>query len=106
MPRLHCFLLAGLLALAAASARAADGFELRSGDRVVFLGSAVVEREQLAGYWETALTSAFPDRDVTFRNLGWSGDTVWGEARASFDTQREGYQRLLDRTRACKPTVI
>jgi lysophospholipase L1-like esterase len=106
MPRLPWFLLAGLLALPAAPARAADRFELQPGDRVVFLGSTFIEREQLTGYWETALTSAFPDRDVTFRNLGWSGDTVWGEARASFDTAREGYQRLLERTRACKPTVI
>ncbi len=106
MPRLPCFLLAGLLALPASPDRAADRFELQNGDRVVFLGSTVVEREQEYGYWETALTSAFPDHDVTFRNLGWSGDTVWGEARASFDTAREGYQRLLERTRSCNPTVI
>jgi lysophospholipase L1-like esterase len=81
-------------------------FELTRGDRVVLLGSTVVEREQRYGYWETALAIRWADQDVTFRNLGWSGDTVWGEARAGFDTAREGYQRLLEETRAVKPTII
>jgi lysophospholipase L1-like esterase len=89
-----------------AAARAAERFELRDGDRVALLGSTVIEREQRYGYWETALTSRYPDRNIVFRNLGWSGDTVWGEARAAFDTPREGYQRLLAATRAVKPTVI
>ncbi len=97
--------LACLVALAPTAA-ADDGFELLDGDRVVFLGSTVVEREQRYGYWETALTAATPERNVTFRNLGWSGDTVWGEARASFDTPKEGYKRLVDLTLSQKPTVI
>ena len=71
-------------------ARAADPFELKDGDRVVFVGNTLIEREQRYGYWETMLTSHFPDRRVTFRNLGWSGDTVFGDARAGFETQVEG----------------
>ncbi len=89
-----------------APAGAAERLELKDGDRVVLIGGTLIEREQRYGYWETALTAAFPDRDVTFRNLGWSGDTVWGEARAGFDTPREGYQRLVRQTLALKPTVI
>jgi lysophospholipase L1-like esterase len=95
-----------LLTLASAPAPAAERFELRDGDRVALIGSTVIEREQRYGYWETALTSRYPDRNLTFRNLGWSGDTVWGEARAGFDTPKEGYRRLLDATFAVKPTVI
>ena len=34
---------------------AAPPFELQDGDRVVWIGSAVAEREQKYGYWETAL---------------------------------------------------
>jgi lysophospholipase L1-like esterase len=95
-----------LLALAVFPAAAADDFKLVDGDRVVLLGNTLIEREQRYGYWETALTSRWPDRNVTFRNLGWSGDTVWGESRAGFDTLAQGYQRLLDHTLALKPTVI
>jgi lysophospholipase L1-like esterase len=96
------------LALFPAPVPAAERFELRDGDRVALVGSTVIEREQRYGYWETALTSRYPDRNVTFRNLGWSGDTVWGEARIGFDLDRPqlGYQRLLDAVRAVKPTVI
>jgi lysophospholipase L1-like esterase len=85
---------------------AAEPFELRDGDRVVLLGSTLIEREQRYGYWETALTLLHPDRNITFRNLGWSGDTVWGEARAGFDTPKEGYRRLLEQTFSVQPTVI
>jgi lysophospholipase L1-like esterase len=92
--------------LAPAAAHAADPFELKDGDRVVFVGSTLIESEQRTGYWETMLTSHFPDRNVTFRNLGWSGDTVFGDARAGFETQVEGYRRLKEHVLALKPTVI
>jgi lysophospholipase L1-like esterase len=94
------------LALVSVAAGAAEPFELRDGDRVALVGSTVIEREQRSGYWETMLTKRYPDRNITFRNLGWSGDTIWGEARAAFDTPREGYKRLVDATLAVKPTVI
>src|SRR4051812_22703494 len=66
-------------------ALAAEKFELRQGDRVVLLGGTLIEREQRYGYWEAALTARYPDRDITFRNLGWSGDTVFAESRGVFD---------------------
>jgi lysophospholipase L1-like esterase len=87
-------------------ARAEEKFTLRDGDRVVFVGSTLIEREQRYGYWETALTRRYPDKSITFRNLGWSGDTVFGDARAGFDTPVQGYQRLKDHVLALKPTVI
>ena len=86
--------------------RAADQFEFADGDRVVLVGSTLVEREQRYGYWETALTARYPNRDVTFRNLGWSGDTVFGEARAGFGSVADGFRHLKDHVLALKPTVI
>jgi lysophospholipase L1-like esterase len=94
------------LALGAGSARAADAFRLVEGDRVVLVGSTLIEREQRYGYWETALTRRYPDKSITFRNLGWSGDTVFGDARAGFETAVEGYRRLTEHVLALKPTVI
>lgn len=68
-----------LVTLVPLSVQAADAFALREGDRVVLIGSTLIEREQRYGYWETALTERYPG--VTFRNLGWSGDTVFGTAQ-------------------------
>ncbi len=83
-----------------------NAFDFRDQERIVVVGSTLIEREQRYGYWEAALTAALGDKSMTLRNLGWSGDTVWGEARAGFDSPAEGYQRLVDQVRAEKPTII
>ncbi|MFQ5734490.1 MAG: SGNH/GDSL hydrolase family protein, partial [Planctomycetaceae bacterium] len=81
-------------------------FELKDGDRVVFLGNTLIERAQKCGYWETMLTARYPNRKIIFRNLGWDGDTVWAESRGLFDTPAKGYARLLAHVGRIKPTVI
>ena len=81
-------------------------FQLRSGDRVTLLGDGFIERLQQSGYLETVLTSRLPQLNVTFRNLGWSGDNVWGEARAVFGAQPQGFERLLSDLKLTDPTVI
>jgi lysophospholipase L1-like esterase len=96
----------GIIFLAVCPAGAAEPFELRDGDRVVLVGSTLIEREQRYGYWETALTWRYPDKSIIFRNLGWSGDTVFGDARAGFGTQADGYRQLKEHVLALKPTVI
>lgn len=80
--------------------------EFRDGDRVVLLGGTFVERLQWHDYLETLLTTAFPDRHVTFRNLGWSADTVWGDSRAVFGSQNDGFARLVKDVTEAKPTVV
>lgn len=84
----------------------AAGWQLRDGDRVVLLGGTFVEREGQFGCLETTLTAAFADRAVTFRNLGWSGDTVWAESRGIFDPPAAGYQRMVKLVEELQPTVI
>ena len=85
-----------------ARAAAPEPFELKDGDRVLFIGDTFFEREVDYGHIETRLTAAFPDRNITFRNLGWSGDTVWGEARARFGTAADGFQHLKEHVLALK----
>ena len=102
--RLPAFFAAALLLVSAA--RPAEPFAFQDGDRVVWLGNTLIEREQQTGYWETALVSRFPNTSLTFRNLGWSGDTVFGEAWASFDPVPVGFRRLRDHVLALKPTVL
>src|SRR4051812_40710825 len=75
----------GAASIENASEETTGRFELLDGDRVVFLGDTFIEREQAFGYVEARLTLEFPNRNVTFRNLGWSADTVLGRSRASFD---------------------
>ena len=84
----------------------AEEFAFKDGDRVVLLGSTLIEREQRYGYWESALTSAFPKKQLTIRNLGWSGDTVFGIARAGFGSQADGFKHLKEHVEAIKPNVI
>lgn len=81
-------------------------FELVDGDRVIFLGNTLVERAQNNDFWETALATRWPDRKITFRNLGWSGDTVFGHARAGFGDVAAGFAALRDEVLRAKPTVL
>ncbi|MEQ9437888.1 MAG: SGNH/GDSL hydrolase family protein [Cyclobacteriaceae bacterium] len=81
-------------------------FELKDGDRVVFLGNSLFEFDQQYGYIEFALTSRWPDRAITFRNLGWTGDTVFGDARSYFTSPPSAYELLIQQITKAQPTVV
>jgi len=81
-------------------------FELVDGDRVVFIGNSFFERDLRYNHLETALAARWPSRNVVFRNLGWDGDTVWGEARAEFGSAADGFNSLSKHVADLKPTVI
>src|SRR6476469_870595 len=110
-PLLTCAVLL-LLATASRAAEGAFKLELRDGDRVVFLGGALIEHEQEGGYIETMLTTRFPHQNMTFRNLGYSGDTVSGDARglctgwSTFESPEQGLNRLRKIFREISPTVL
>jgi lysophospholipase L1-like esterase len=100
------WILAALSALAPAATAQDAVVELRKGDRIAFLGDSFFEREYRFGLIETALTLAHPEKGLTFRSLGWTGDTVWGEARAYFGKPSDGYAELLKNVALADPTVI
>jgi lysophospholipase L1-like esterase len=85
---------------------------LETGDRVVFLGNGFFERAYYYGHIESALTLRWPDAKVSFRNIGWTGDTVGGLARsggrrgAIFGTAEEGFQVLVDHVASLDPTHL
>jgi putative heme-binding domain-containing protein len=112
-PFLRSALLVLLAFTAAHAATPAPRFELRDGDRVVFLGDTLVEREQSYGWIELMLTVRAADRSVTFRNLGWSADTPTGTSRtglsllqAGREPADEGWTQLQQQITDAKPTVI
>jgi hypothetical protein len=96
-----------------AVAQAPPPLELRDGDRVVLVGDTLIEREQHHGYLELALTTRFPERNVTFRNIGWSADTPAGDSRfglsllqAGQEPADEGWNQLREQLRQLRPTVL
>ncbi|HEX3148750.1 MAG TPA: SGNH/GDSL hydrolase family protein [Gemmataceae bacterium] len=97
--------LGSVLALCTCPVSAAP-FEVKPTDRLVIIGSTLIEREQRYGYWEAMLTANAPGLKV--RNLGWSGDDVDGIARRAFDLDRPdiGRKRLVELAIAEKPTAI
>ena len=87
-------------------AESAPTFQLVNDDRVVLLGDTFFERAQRYGWLETAIQLQFPKENIGFRNLGWSGDTVFAESRGIFDPPAKGYARMLEQVRDLKPTVV
>ena len=88
-------------------------FELHDGERVVFLGDTLIERAQYHGWIELMLTTRFADRNITFRNLGWSADTPDGDSRlglsllqAGHEPAGESWQQLVKQLEAAKPNVV
>lgn len=103
----------GVVSCLAASATYAATFEFKDGDRVALLGDAFIEREQYEGWLELAATTQFPERNVTFRNLGWSADTPAGDSRnglsllqAGLEPPEEGWRQLQNQLATYKPNVI
>jgi lysophospholipase L1-like esterase len=57
---------------------AQGAFTFQPGDRVVFVGNTFAERLGQHGYFEAIVAARLPELKLTFRNLGWSADTVAG----------------------------
>jgi lysophospholipase L1-like esterase len=79
-------------------------FTFRSGERVVLLGDTFLEREQGHGDIEFLLTTHYPDRDVTFRNLGRQGLAAGGAGGVP-DPLDTDLERLKAQVAAFRPTV-
>jgi lysophospholipase L1-like esterase len=101
-----------LLMFASARAFAAPVVEFHDTERVVFLGNEFFDHEIDQCYIEARLTSRFPGKDLTFRNLGYSGDNVWADARTlcsgwdQFGPADQGFERLRKLLGKIKPTLI
>ncbi len=64
-----------LLAASVAGAQTDEArLELRPNDRICLVGNTFAERFQLFGYFESELLAAFPNLELSVRNLAWSAD--------------------------------
>lgn len=64
-------------------------------NRVVLVGGSLISRMELFGYFETRMLAHWPNQDLTFRNIGWPADDVYGMARSQFGSAQN--------TRSWKP---
>lgn len=84
----------------------ASAVTFKDNDVVVLLGNTVIERAQKYGHLETAINLSTGKHKLKFRNLGWSGDTVFGHARSYFGPPKEGFDRLKSDLTELKPDVV
>ena len=92
----------------------------RAHNRIGLIGGRMVADMAEFGYFETALTALWTDQDITFRNLGWPADDVFGTARSEFGSglntkswkpprnaeQGFGYETLLGHVNDARPTTL
>ena len=104
--RLMCTVLAlvvvGMMAATLARpASAEDKFFVRDGDNpIVFLGDSITEQRMYTAFIESYVLTRFPTWKLSFRNIGWGGDTSWLQ-------QRQGFENGLKRDiLALKPAAI
>jgi len=71
-----------LSALLTHGEQAKSDFFFHDQDRVVFLGDSITEQRLYTTYVEAYLLTRFPQWSLTFRNVGWGGDTAWLRQRA------------------------
>jgi putative heme-binding domain-containing protein len=76
--------LAVVLAIGLSPTRtSAEDFELNEGDHIAIIGNTLAERMQHDGWLETLTQMRFPDKQLVFRNLGFSGDELTQRLRSS-----------------------
>lgn len=87
--------------------------------RIVFLGGTLISRMEKHGWLETALTTHWPHHNLSFRNLGWPADDVFGTGRSEFGSAHNtqswkppdpeegfGYRVLREHIAGAKPDVL
>jgi hypothetical protein len=83
--RLGCIVTAFL---SLASSVLGGDFLIKDGDRVVFLGDSITEQRLYTTYVEAYSLTRYPKWNLTFRNVGWGGDTSWLRQRAHPDEKQ------------------
>ena len=76
MIRFRLLLALAVFSLAVPIIEAAPKVHLKKGDRIVFIGGTLAEREQYFGHVEARLHATFPELELTVRNQGFTADEV------------------------------
>lgn len=85
---------------------------MEADDRIVFLGNAFFEQAIFYGELETSLALRLPEKKLSFRNIGWSGDTVFGHSRTfgrrgrKFGGPEAGFERMIQHLTELGPDIV
>ncbi|HLU93773.1 MAG TPA: GDSL-type esterase/lipase family protein [Membranihabitans sp.] len=74
--------------------------------RIVFIGNSLMEEASQYGILEWLFVNAWPEKHLTFRNLGWSGDTADGKARSYISRPPEPYDLLIQQIDTLQPALV
>lgn len=75
-------------------------FFFRDGDRAMILGDSITEQRQYSTLIESFVLARFPSWNISFRNTGWSGDTMGLRTRGGLDA---GFDRDI---KPLQPTAV
>ena len=88
-------------------------------NRVVAVGGTLISRMDRYGFLEQAITVHWPQHDISFRNLGWPADDVFGTARSEFGSAHNtrswqppkgqsgyGFSKLKGQLTEARPSTI
>ncbi|MFT7033163.1 MAG: lysophospholipase L1-like esterase [Cyclobacteriaceae bacterium] len=101
-----------VLGILLAACTSQDSISFKQNEKVVFLGNAFFENAIDKGEIETVLSLSFPKKNITFRNIGWSGDNVYAHARTRargggrFGNPDKGFGILTKQISDFKPDKI
>ncbi len=62
--------------LTSSSLAAEPALQLRKGDHISYIGNTLADRMQHSAWLETYIHALYPELNLTFRNLGYSGDEL------------------------------
>jgi len=89
-----------------------ESLNFKQNEKVIFLGNSFFENAIANGEIETTFSLCFPDKNITFRNIGWSGDNVYAHSRTRgrngqrFGNPEEGFPILIEQISDLKPDKI
>ncbi|WP_291370884.1 GDSL-type esterase/lipase family protein [Cyclobacterium sp.] len=89
-----------------------DSFSIKQNEKIVFLGNAFFENAIDKGEIETTISLCYPKKNITFRNIGWSGDNVYAHTRTRargggrFGDPDKGFGILTNQIIDLKPDKI
>lgn len=102
----------GILLASCASRSLEEPLAFGQNEKVVFLGNAFFENAIANGEIETTISLCFSKKNITFRNIGWSGDNVYAHSRTRardgrrFGSPEEGFGILTQQIADLKPDKI
>ncbi|MEX2600216.1 MAG: GDSL-type esterase/lipase family protein [Balneolaceae bacterium] len=75
-------------------------------ERVVLLGNSLFENDLDHGWLEYGLITGWAEYQLTVRNLGWSGDTVYGESRGTYTRPPDSWGHLAGQLEDAEPDIV